>query len=213
LTPSCTTICTAGNNKQCQLYFPGRYSNGISITGTAYFYPGLYYISSSDTNGFQLSGSASHMPTECISALDPTTYDPSDVDYGNGGMLLFNAGSGTFYSQNTNAIGNFIGARGDLSTSHYQGVFFWESRSVGVAAEHTFGGGSAFTVQGTLYASRPNPTNTIYQTIQLKGGSGSATRIIGEVVTNVLSLGGNSGINMTLNRALVPNQRQVALVK
>jgi hypothetical protein len=155
-----------------------------------------------------LSGSVAMMPTACNSS-----FDASDADWGNNGMLLFNAGSGNFNAKSTVATANLIGARSDLATSHYQGVFFWESRSVSAPTDHTFGGGSSFTVQGTLYASMPNPTNTTYQTIQLKGGSGSSTKIIGEVITNVLSLGGNSGITMTLNRALIPNQRLVALVK
>jgi hypothetical protein len=91
----------------------------------------------------------------------------------------------------------------------YRGMLFFQDRSTDAAAVNWGGGGSLLSV-GTMYVHKCNtsgtgtgcltPANKGYDdTLSLQGGSGSGTYIIGEIVTDHLTLGGNSTINMTLN--------------
>jgi hypothetical protein len=58
---------------------------------------------------------------------------------------------------------------------------------------------------------RANPAT--YQWLTLQGTPGSTTRIIGMILVDRLSLGGNSTIRMTLDPNASLNIRQVALVR
>jgi len=53
---------------------------------------------------------------------------------------------------------------------------------------------------------------THFQELDLQGGPGSATHITGEIITDVLHLGGNSGITMNLSSVPSIFISQVALV-
>ena len=88
-----------------------------------------------------------------------------------------------------------------------RGLLFFADRSAGVT--ETMNGGGGLLLTGTMYfrdcpnllttglCSKP-PTD--YQTVTyLTGGSGSGTRVFGEIVTDQLQLQGNSGITMDLN--------------
>jgi hypothetical protein len=141
---------------------------------------------------------------------------PVANDAGTGaGMVVFNSGSGTF-SVGSNGSANLIGPA--VSNTTYEGILFWESRNItssNSAIVHSFGGGGALTLQGTIYANMliGNVNNKVYQAVTLSGNSGSTTAITGEIVTNVLQLGGGGTIKMTLSSAQLQNVRQVALVQ
>jgi hypothetical protein len=49
--------------------------------------------------------------------------------------------------------------------------------------------------------------------VNLQGNSGGATKVQGEIITDVLSLGGTSGITMSLISTPTFAVRQVALVQ
>jgi len=73
---------------------------------------------------------------------------------------------------------------------------------------------------GTVYATNDispnNPSNTTlttYQTVQLQGNSGSSTLIQGEIITDVLVMGGGGSITMELSPNYVLPIDEVALVK
>jgi hypothetical protein len=68
-----------------------------------------------------------------------------------------------------------------------------------------------------MYFSNPwissHTDMSIFQTLQLQGNPGSTTTIIGQIITDALSLGGNAGIKMQLDPSSTLIVRQIALVK
>ncbi len=79
------------------------------------------------------------------------------------------------------------------------------------------------TLSGTIYLTyltnvvngndAPMKNSQLYQGLSLKGGSGSNTKIIGQLIVDALSLGGTSGITMTLDKSNQQIVRHVALVR
>jgi hypothetical protein len=255
---TCKTQCT---DATCDIYWPGRYSNktgnkiGLNVVSPdgrnskgAYFYPGLYYIDSGDTNGFQVGalGSAYMLSYDCVTAMQNayknTTPPAPSIDsnsFGDGqtnpyGMVLFNAGSGTF-GVSANGSATLVGSPASLTDTAYEGIIFWNCREPGdkIPSDpsskcdapasnprtHKVGGGGTLTLKGTIYLSDfVSPTNkyvtsSAYELLQMQGGGCNSTGVNGQIVTNALYLGGNGCINMSLNGALLSHQRYVALVK
>lgn len=208
----CTAMCTAAGG--CQIYKPGAYTGGISVSGSnnliGYFYPGLYYIiddSRKQNNvGFQTgsNGDMEMLSTVCSNVAN-------DADTGSG-MVVFNAGSASF-NVGSNGTASLVGP--PVTSTKYEGILFWESRNITAGVAHSFGGGGNMTLQGTIYANMldANVTYKNYQSVTLQGNSGSNTSITGEIITNVLQLGGSGTIVMNLSSAKIKNVRQVALVQ
>lgn len=108
-------------------------------------------------------------------------------------------------------LGTYVGAVmpnvGTDAVGPLRGVLFFADRSASTA--ETMNGGGGLLLTGTLYfrdcpslltTGTCNQPPTDYQTtVSLTGGSGSGTRVYGEIVTDQLSLNGNSGITMDLN--------------
>jgi Flp pilus assembly protein TadG len=209
----CAAKCAAAGG--CQVYQPGTYTGGISVSGsnllTAYFYPGLYYIVDSGTKknnvGFT-TGANGDM--EMLSSVCPNVVNASSSDFSGGGMVVFNHGSSAF-NVGSNGSANLIGA--NWASTNYEGILFWEDRTLTTGVAHAFGGGGQLTLKGTIYANMPTPTYSNYQSVTIKGNSGSNTQITGEIITNVLLLTGGGTINMQLSTAQLRNTRQVALVQ
>jgi hypothetical protein len=205
-------MCTAAGG--CQIYNPGAYTGGISVSGSnnliGYFYPGLYYIiddSRKQNNvGFQTgsNGDMEMLSTVCSNVAN-------DADTGSG-MVVFNAGSASF-NVGSNGTASLVGP--PVTSTKYEGILFWESRNITAGVAHSFGGGGNMTLQGTIYANMldANVTYKNYQSVTLQGNSGSNTSITGEIITNVLQLGGSGTIVMNLSSAKIKNVRQVALVQ
>jgi Flp pilus assembly protein TadG len=208
-----TFTCPSGAiSGSCRVYTPGYYDGGIQVKNNAgYFCPGLYYITSNDTSTGFVGDSNSDL--KMVSSLYPSVVD-SNADFSNGGMVVFNAGGGVF-SVGSNGNADLTGA--NLSSSNYEGILFWEdrTRNPGKIVTHGFGGNGSMILTGSIYVNMQNTsvTNTNYQAINLQGKSGNTTKVIGEIVTNVLSLGGTGDINMVLNSTLVKDVKQVALVQ
>lgn len=89
-----------------------------------------------------------------------------------------------------------------------RGMLFFQDRSAsGVSA--SWGGGGSFLLAGTMYFHHCNATGTgtscgsaptYYDAMfSLAGNSGSSTYVLGDIVTDNLTLGGTSGITMDLN--------------
>ncbi len=101
--------------------------------------------------------------------------------------------------------------------SAYKGMLFFSDRTTTVRKSHSLGGGGNLSLVGTLYLTNTlanttaSPSN--YQSLSLQGNPGNATNITGEIITEALSLGGTSGITMTLSPNSTLHIRQVALVK
>lgn len=90
-----------------------------------------------------------------------------------------------------------------------RGILFFADRSAAPKKGETMNGGGGLLLSGTMYfrdcpslltTGTCNLPPTDYQTVAtLTGGSGSGTRVFGEIVTDQLTLNGNSGITMDLN--------------
>jgi hypothetical protein len=196
--------------KKCTVYLPGIYTGGIGVQGTtAIFQPGIYYVTGAPSSGTfkgvgfgtQATGSDMIMcSTTCVA-------DTSGCCTTGNGMMVYMTGGGAFNVQS----GSSSSLKGSDTSSAYKGVLFFGDRdnSSGSALTHSFGGGAALTLQGTIYLTNKSLHN---QTIQLKGGSGSGTLIQGEIITDILTMGGSGSITMNLNAGLSYTINQVALV-
>jgi len=205
----------------CPFYQPGLYSSGITVkssntNGVSLFAPGLYYISG---GGFNMaSNSAAQMATGI------TTPDPNFPEIGTSGMVVFNTGTNKadIFNFDANAgASSPITLVGAPDSSRWQGVLFYEDPyatggahiGTGPSPGHTIQGGGTINLTGTIYMStRTGVDSTHFQNLTLQGASGSTTNLIGEIIVNTLSMGGNPNINMTLSSTL-RTVRQVALVQ
>jgi hypothetical protein len=89
-----------------------------------------------------------------------------------------------------------------------RGFLFFQDRS-NTAQNQSWGGGGSFLLAGTMYFHSCNSsgtgvncgaTPTYYSdSFTLQGGSGSSTYMLGDIVADNVTLGGNSGITMDLN--------------
>jgi hypothetical protein len=191
--------CPASPKKACVLFLPGEYTSGINVKNeTAVFEPGIYYITSggfsNDANG------------DIYMATGFT--DPNTGTGWTGNILVYNTGGGAF-NVGANSSANLVGSP---ANSAYKGILFFQDRSTTGVVANTLGGGGALSLQGTLYMNNSNPTSSSYESISLSGHSGNITLIQGEIITNVLSMGGNASIQMDLQGSKYP-LRQVALVQ
>lgn len=222
----------------CTVYSPGDWSGatgtgGISVSGFAVFRPGIYYLGS---GGFSLlSNSIVRMAQALTDQSDPHTATGWSK-----GVLFYNSSTGTFdIKANSGQISNkdypdatacgtnpttgavlggncFVGGFGTPGITTYGGMFFFQNRSVSTTMIHTFSGGSGLSVKGTIYATHTAASilgDGKYQGVSFEGGSGQETVVQGEVITDVLSFGGNSSLKMNLSSTPVSNVRQVALVR
>jgi Flp pilus assembly protein TadG len=198
----------------CTVLTPGLYtgSNTIDLKNTtAIFEPGIYYVSGSlgfhcKSNCNAIMGSVPD--TTVALGGTGTTWDGTQAG---GGILVYNTGTGTFDIGSNGSV-NLIGSP---SGSTYEGILFFEDHTA-AAASHSLGGGGGLTLFGTLYMTASLPkgsTSTRYQTISLQGTPGSSTTIQGEIITDVLTMGGNAGITMNLSSTPAYIVREVAMVQ
>jgi hypothetical protein len=118
-----------------------------------------------------------------------------------------------------NGGANLVGSCGAwtpcVGDTTYKGILFFQNRNT-VAQTHTLGGGGAMTLQGTIYLTNTidimSATSSQYQSLTLQGGSGSGTKIQGEIIVGSLALGGNGSITMNLNANRYLLVSQIALV-
>lgn len=112
----------------------------------------------------------------------------------------------------SNNYGDPLGANDPLGEQ--RGMLFFQDRSANLAAAHptkqpSWQGGGAFGLAGNLYfhycasstaGSGSGCSSSAYtDQFSLGGGSASNTFVVGDIVTDELSLGGNSQIEMDLN--------------
>jgi Flp pilus assembly protein TadG len=215
--------CPVAPQKPCQLYYPGLYVGDATtpaIDGkgsTPVFVPGIYYLqsvyASQPSKGFAIDCSANcdmNMATGFTDTYTGTGWT--------GNVMFYNIG----LPADPTSAGRFnIAANGGSSlvgsppSSIYKGVLFFQNRNT-VAQAHTLGGGGAMTLQGTIYLTNTidimSATSSQYQSLTLQGGSGSGTKIQGEIIVGSLALGGNGSITMNLNANRYLLVSQIALV-
>ena len=185
--------CPTGET--CVLYSPGLYASGIDVKNeSALFTPGIYYITG---GGFNMeSNSAATMATG-------TGAPPSG--FSSGGMLVYNTGSG-----NGDVFNFDLQCRVEGAESPSLGPMvrrptkeFCSSEDRGSVKHvdnqgHSLQGGGSISLTGTIYITNTVATMkadaTHYQTLQLQGNPGSATSIIGEIITDNLQWGAPRGL-------------------
>lgn len=225
--------CQRPSNRTCSVYAPGIYEDGIDIQGDmALFQPGLYYITD---RGFQIR-------SDGVVHMDPLSgCDPAALPFGCG-MLIYNSPNsagdtlsiasnagqiqGVTYGQTIYAFdgtpisctGNCL--QGTLENGAYLGALFMNDRRTTFAQTHSFQGGGGLTLAGTLYFTNDaSPykenlwSNLNYQRVELRGNPGSTTRVVGQILVDGLTLGGNASILMTLNPNSVHPIRKLALIR
>ena len=203
----------------CTLYYAGNYPTGVqSKNSLAIFHPGLYYIEGAPASGtFRGVGfgtDANGDAVMCSGAscgTDPTGSGCCDVGKG---MMVFLSNNGGVINVTSNSSSTLAGSD---ATSAYKSMLFFVARNAPAhtgTSSHSFGGGGELNLIGTIYATNCTPqmntcisgtnmTSSLYQQIKLQGGSGNGTLLRGEIITSVLTLGGNGGITMQLD----PNLR------
>jgi hypothetical protein len=193
--------CPAVPAKACRLYTPGFYTNGLEIKNTtAVFSPGVYYMDGA--KGF--SNAANGEMYMCTDSAGVCQADTSAGGTQNIGMLVYLSKNASTISVGANASAQLVGSS---ASSNYKGILFFVDRTSPLRS-HSLGGGGALSLQGTIYATNAAWT----QAITLQGHSGSATTIKGDIITDVLGMGGSSGITMQLDKNYVLPVNQVALV-
>ncbi len=211
LVPSTTPGCSVGSGKPCYIYYPGRYPMPGNIdlqikNRVALFAPGLYWV---DKGGFQGQANSNlAMCTTC--ATDPVT---------GSGMIVYNTGNGAndIFDVGSNGSANL---QGPPNGSIYKGIIFFQDRTSPAhtgSGAHKLGGGGDLQIRGTIYLTNTearmlaNPAR--YQELRLRGNSGNLTKIYGEIIVDVLNMGGNSTITMQLDPDYLLPITQVALVR
>jgi hypothetical protein len=213
----------------CTEYSPGYYPSGISVNGTSIFLPGIYYMNGSlkAAGGSTLRMATPCSPT--CSSLSTTTGKQTDglMFYFFSGSVSISGNSGTANSDLSVPVtaltcdgstpssslgmpnmlsGNILVAQcvangtywdngGDTADSTgrpgSRGLLFYQDRNNTTPAALTGTGSLSFS--GTLYF--PSVT------LNIKGGSGTGTFILGQMVADQVNVTGGGAINMALNPA------------
>jgi len=112
------------------------------------------------------------------------------------------------------------GTYGD-PTGNYRGILFFQDRASGGGGG--WGGGGGFLLAGSMYFHHCNATGTgvscglnptYYNSIfTLQGNSGSASYVLGNIITDNLAMGGTPTINMALNPNATYNTLKATLLR
>ena len=116
--------------------------------------------------------------------------------------------------------GDPLGAADPLGVQ--RGILFFQDRST-LSANPSWGGGGSFLLAGTMYFHSCNAAGTgtgcgaagtyYNDMFTLQGGSGSSTYVLGDIVADNITLGGNSSITMDLNPAKAFTILKVSLLQ
>jgi hypothetical protein len=210
------------------LYSPGYYPGGIDIKGNVFaqFRSGIYWI---NLGGFQLESNSIVRMAQGADASDPTGVTTWPIGTTTAQMLVYNSGTGIFsISGNSGAFGSSNFPTADCPNggnclvgspsgpgSTYSGILFFQNRATATTLNHSLQGGGGLTIQGTVYLTHTAASiqsDGKYQSLSLQGNSGGTTKVQGEIITDVLSLGGTADITMNLISTKTFQVRQVALV-
>jgi hypothetical protein len=114
------------------------------------------------------------------------------------------------------------GTYGDPS-GKYRGILFFEDRRTSTGGG--WGGGGGFLLAGSMYfhqctvgglsdtgQSCDYTTPAFNSNFSLQGNSGSASYVLGEIITDTLSMGGTPTINMVLNPNATLSTLKVSLL-
>ncbi len=180
-----------GNGNKKYTLSPGRYVNlplfnvgdQVVLKQASAGGGGIYYI---DGGGFKSTGATITM--------DPTT---------SGGVMIYNAPSGTQASQGIEITGNSAGSvyLSGLTSGPYAGILFFQDRTSPVAM--SVSGSGSFNLIGTFYCA-----NALLQV----SGQGDAT-IGSQYISRTLSLSGGGNVKIDYSDEGTARVREVRLVE
>ena len=105
----------------------------------------------------------------------------------------------------------------------YRGILFFGDRGNGSGGG--WGGGGGFLLAGSMYFHQCNSTGVagsgtncatagaFNAQFQFQGNSGSASYVLGDIVTDTLNMGGTPNVNMALNPAAAYNTLKASLLR
>jgi hypothetical protein len=179
----------AGGGTQYTLT-PGSYSNLPNFTNGDVV---IFQQASVDGNGiyYLTAGGLSSQGASLI--MDPKT---------SGGIMIYNAGTGTNDGININGNASGTVNLSPLTSGPYTGMTIWQARN---APENmSISGNGSFNITGTIYAADALLTAT---------GNGGVSNIGSQYVTLDLSLGGGGNINISWAGPQVARTRIITLVE
>jgi hypothetical protein len=215
----------------CTEYSPGYYNSDISITTTVVFKPGIYYMDCNvalsghstvrvaysgtppmldgvmfyfNTGSMQISGLSGTSAVDSISSdwlkCDPSAPSPASVPATLNGNVLWSqcSSGGTYVSPDTSDTLSGAGTRGLLMFNAHTN-----------STTPSLAGNGQLLFSGVFYFHATNNSANW----SLSGNGGSNTSLVGEIVTDQLTLAGNGTINMTLNAAASTNVLKVAILQ
>ncbi|MES2220533.1 MAG: pilus assembly protein TadG-related protein [Acidobacteriota bacterium] len=225
----------------CTEYSPGYYPSGISVSGTSIFLPGIYYMNGSlnAAGGTTLRMATPCSPT--CSPLSTTTGKQTDglMFYffsgsvgitGNSGVAnsdlsvpvtsltcdgsapISSLGmpstlSGNILVGQCAANGTYWDSGGDTSDSRgspgSRGLLFFQDRNNTTPA--ALSGSGTLSFSGALYF--PSVT------LNIKGGSGTGTFILGQMVADQINVTGGGAINMALSSTPTTQMVKVGMLQ
>ncbi len=169
---------------------PGSYSNLPNFnTGDIV----IFKQASAGNDGIYYLANGGLTSTGATLTMDPGT---------TGGMMIYNAGTGS--SDKINITGNASGTvnLGPLTSGPYTGLPYFQDRD-GAQEVHIEGNGT-FNIQGTVYAAGAEAQIA---------GNGILSNVGSQYVTRELALSGNGNIGITWNRQTVARTRIITLVE
>ena len=217
---------------------PGTGATGTTADGITFYFHGSHTVSVTsdsgsrtvdpfnslkgpvDGSGNQYAGQVAYLlGLQCLS----TSSVPSNLSGGGSGV---NLQGNILVGPCTGYYGDPLGSSAPTSTStppgpgEQRGFLFFQDRS-GTNVNPSWGGGGTFTLAGTMYFHSCNSTGTgtncgalstyFNDIFQLGGSSGAQTYVLGDIVTDNLTLQGNATINMDLNPSTAFNLLKASL--
>jgi len=127
-------------------------------------------------------------------------------------------------NSNANCNLNFGDPLGTADPNGEQrGILFFQDRAVNASNNASWGGGGSTLLAGTMYfhqcvtsgsdTGQGCVSGAFNDQLQLQGGSGSNTYVLGDIIVDQLQLGGNSSIVMDLNPTAAYTTLKAALVQ
>jgi Putative Flp pilus-assembly TadE/G-like len=202
-------------SKNTAIFDPGVYyvNNGIQLMTHAMVRPGTGVGDGSGGTVFYLTGAANTCSGQSGLICVGSNSGSESIDAFNTAAVQCPGGSAPDPQLNLPATlpGNVLlapctGTYGD-PLGKYRGILFFQDRASGGGGG--WGGGGGFLLAGSMYFHHCNAAGTgvscganptYYDSVfTLQGNSGSASYVLGDIITDNLSMGGTPTINMALN--------------
>lgn len=233
---------STGNSAQaCKQFGPGYYPSGINLPSvmnkylTAIFKPGIYYMNgslvASGSNRLRMAKPADYQQTDGVmfyfltgswncsgctgcqrSGIDnvASTYLTCDGSAPVASLGMASTIFGNILYGQCTKNGTYWDAGGDMSDSRgspgTRGLLMFHDH--GDTTQPVFSGSGALSFSGALYIHSSSYTNVL----TLNGGSSSGTFILGEIITDQVSLTGSGTIKLALNPAATTSVAKVSIV-